>query len=81
VRIKQGTPVTITHLRGPTRRVHDVGEQHRGQNPVVDSPAGTLKFWTGDRGWAGRQLPDGRAICIARSLEPRIVIINTRDLR
>ena len=26
-------------------------------------------------------LPDGRAICIARSLEPRIVIINTRDLR
>jgi len=38
-------------------------------------------FWTGDRGWTDRQLPDGRAICIARSLEPRIVIINTRDLR
>jgi hypothetical protein len=69
VRIKQGTPVTITHLRGPTRRV------------VVDSPAGTLKFWTGDRSSAGRRLPDGRAICIARSLEPRIVIINTRNLR
>ena len=28
-------PVTVTHLRGPARRVDDVGEQHGGQNPIV----------------------------------------------
>ena len=35
MRIEQRTPVTITHLRGPARRVHDVGEQHRGENPII----------------------------------------------
>ena len=35
VRIQQGMPVTVTHLRGPARRVHDVGEQHRGKNPII----------------------------------------------
>jgi hypothetical protein len=33
--IEQRVPVPITHLSGPARRVHDVGEQHRGENPVV----------------------------------------------
>ena len=28
-------PVTVADLRGPPRRVHDVGEQHRGENPIV----------------------------------------------
>ena len=28
-------PVTVTHLRRPARRLHNVGEQHRGQNPVI----------------------------------------------
>jgi hypothetical protein len=36
VRIKQRVPVTVAHLRRAPCRVHDVGEQHRGQNPVVD---------------------------------------------
>ena len=35
MRIKQGAPVTVADLRGPARRVHDVGEQHGGKNPVV----------------------------------------------
>lgn len=33
--IKQGMPVTIPHLRGPARRVDDVGEQHGGENPII----------------------------------------------
>ncbi len=28
-------PVTVTDLGGPARRVHDVGEEHRGENPIV----------------------------------------------
>jgi hypothetical protein len=35
VRIQQGMPVTVTHLRGPARGVHDVGEQDRGENPII----------------------------------------------
>src|SRR4029077_2698209 len=35
VRIKQRVPVTVADLCGPARRVHDVGEQHRGQNPII----------------------------------------------
>ena len=35
VRIKQRMPVTVAHLRGPARRVHDVGEQHRGEHPII----------------------------------------------
>jgi hypothetical protein len=35
VRIKQRTPVTVTHLRCPARRIHDVGEQHRRENPII----------------------------------------------
>ena len=35
VRIEQRMPVTVTDLRGPARRVHDVGEQHRGENPII----------------------------------------------
>jgi hypothetical protein len=35
VRIKQGMPVPVAHLRGPARRVHDVGKQHRGKNPII----------------------------------------------
>src|SRR6202040_298224 len=28
-------PVTVAQFCGPARRVHDVGEQHRGKNPIV----------------------------------------------
>ena len=28
-------PVTVADLGGPARRVHDVGEQHRGENPII----------------------------------------------
>ena len=28
-------PVTVAHLGGAARRVHDVGEQHRGQHPII----------------------------------------------
>ena len=35
MRVEQGMPVTVADLRGPARRVHDVGEQHRGENPIV----------------------------------------------
>jgi len=35
VRVKQGVPVTVAHLRRPARRVHDVGEEHGGENTVV----------------------------------------------
>jgi hypothetical protein len=35
VRIEQRMPVTVADLRSPPRRVHDVGEQHRGENPIV----------------------------------------------
>jgi len=35
VRIKQGMPVTVAHLRGAPGRVHDVGEEHRGENPII----------------------------------------------
>ena len=33
--VEQRMPVTVAHLRGPPRRVHDVGEQHRGENPII----------------------------------------------
>jgi hypothetical protein len=35
VRVEQCMPVTVADLRGPSRRVHDVGEEHGGENPVV----------------------------------------------
>ena len=35
VRVEQRMPVTVTHLGGSARRVHDVGEQHRGENPII----------------------------------------------
>jgi precorrin-3B synthase len=35
VRVEQRVPVTIAHLGGPARRVHDVGEQHRSEHPIV----------------------------------------------
>ena len=35
VGIEQRVPVTVTDLRGATRRIHDVGEQHGGENPVI----------------------------------------------
>ena len=35
VRIKQRTPVTVADLRRPTRRVHNVGEQHRREHPII----------------------------------------------
>jgi len=49
VRIKQSVPVAVADLRRPARRVHDVGEQHRGQHPIIDqvSPLvgeGTRRF-------------------------------------
>ena len=28
-------PVAVADLRGAARRVHDVGEEHRGENPIV----------------------------------------------
>jgi hypothetical protein len=35
VRIEQGMPVTVADLRSGACRVHDVGEQHRGEHTVV----------------------------------------------
>jgi hypothetical protein len=35
VRVEQGTPVTVADFGGSARRVHDVGEQHRGEDPIV----------------------------------------------
>ena len=35
VRIEQRVPVTVSHLCGPPCRVHDVGEQHGGENPII----------------------------------------------
>jgi hypothetical protein len=35
VRIKQRVPVSVAHLRGPARRVNDVGEQHRGEHSII----------------------------------------------
>ena len=35
MRVKQRMPVAVADLRGPARRVHDVGEQHRGENPII----------------------------------------------
>ena len=35
VRIKQRMPVTVAHLRGAACRVHDVGEEHRGEHPII----------------------------------------------
>jgi hypothetical protein len=35
VRVEQGMPVTVAHLRRPARRVHDVGEKDRGENPII----------------------------------------------
>ena len=44
VRIEQGMPVTVTHLRRPSRRTHDVGEKHCGEDPIV----GHLGLLTGE---------------------------------
>src|ERR1700722_13687675 len=35
VRVEQGTPGTVADLGGPPCRVHDVGEQHCGQHPII----------------------------------------------
>ncbi len=35
VRIQKCIPVTITDFGGAPCRVHDVGEQHRGEHPIV----------------------------------------------
>ena len=35
VRVEQRMPVAVADLGGPSRRVHDVGEQHGGENPIV----------------------------------------------
>ena len=35
MRIKQGMPVPVADLRHTARRVHDVGEQNRGEHPIV----------------------------------------------
>ena len=35
MRVEQRMPVPVADLRGPTRRVHDVGEEHRGQHPII----------------------------------------------
>jgi hypothetical protein len=35
VRIEQRMPVPVADLRGPARRVHDVGEEHRGEHPIL----------------------------------------------
>jgi hypothetical protein len=35
VRIEQRKPVAVADFRGPARRVHDVGEQHRGEHPII----------------------------------------------
>ena len=35
VRVKQRMPVPVANLRRPARRVHDVGEQHGGEHPVI----------------------------------------------
>ena len=35
VRVEQRMPVAVADLRSPARRVHDVGEKHRGENPIV----------------------------------------------
>ena len=35
MRIEQRMPVTVADLRGAARRVHDVGEQHRGEHPII----------------------------------------------
>lgn len=57
VRIDQGVPATVTQLCGPTRRVHDVGEQDGGAHPIIGHvsrllfptlSAPTATLWTGD---------------------------------
>lgn len=35
VRIKERMPVPVAHLRRPPGRVHDVGEKHCGQHPII----------------------------------------------
>ena len=35
MRIEQRVPVTVAHVRCPARRVHDVGEQHCGEHPII----------------------------------------------
>jgi hypothetical protein len=42
--IEQRVPVTVADLRGPTRRVHDVGEQHRRKHPII----GHFRVLTGE---------------------------------
>jgi hypothetical protein len=33
--VEQRMPVTVADLRRATGRVHDVGEEHRGQHPII----------------------------------------------
>ena len=35
MRVKQRMPVKVADVCGPTRRVHNVGEKHRGENPII----------------------------------------------
>ena len=35
MRVEQRMPVSVADLGGPARRVHDVGEEHCGENPIV----------------------------------------------
>jgi hypothetical protein len=35
VRIEQRMPMAVTHFRRPARRIHDVGEQHHGENTMI----------------------------------------------
>ncbi|OBF85362.1 hypothetical protein A5791_02310 [Mycobacterium sp. 852002-51163_SCH5372311] len=35
MRIEQRMPLPVTQLRGASRRIHNVGEQHRSQHPIV----------------------------------------------
>jgi hypothetical protein len=35
VRVEQGMPITVADRRGMTCRVHDVGEEHRGEHSII----------------------------------------------
>jgi hypothetical protein len=52
--VEQRMPVTVAHFRGPARRVHDVGEEHGGENPIVGHVGLVAGEELGDllKGWA-----------------------------
>ena len=35
MRVKQRMPVAVAHLCGSARRVHDIGKEHGGENPII----------------------------------------------